>query len=91
MIYPSLSYSPKDVTLRKKFGNLPIKYIRMQKEKETELALFEKVLKSYSFNYEESEDEEKAAAAVTISREEEPPLEELNVHGDERSTINNKK
>lgn len=46
----NLYYSPKDVTLRKKIGNLPLKYIRMKIDNEEDLVIFEKAVKNYNFN-----------------------------------------
>lgn len=45
-----LHYSPKELTLRRKFGNLPIKYCRLNVDSESELYLFEKAIKQFSFN-----------------------------------------
>ncbi|KAL1488992.1 hypothetical protein ABEB36_014771 [Hypothenemus hampei] len=46
----SLSYTPKDSTLLKKMGNLPVKYTRIQVHSEEELGLLEKAVQKYNFN-----------------------------------------
>ncbi|KAL1489916.1 hypothetical protein ABEB36_013842 [Hypothenemus hampei] len=46
----SLSYKPKDSTLLKKMGNLPVKYTRIQVHSEEELGLLEKAVQKYNFN-----------------------------------------
>lgn len=45
-----LHYCPKDATLRRKFGDLPLKYVRMKVTNEDDLILFEKVVKRYNFD-----------------------------------------
>lgn len=49
-IFISLSYSPKEKTLKKKFGNLPLRYMRTKLENEHEFAILERVVKRYKFN-----------------------------------------
>ncbi|KAL1489225.1 hypothetical protein ABEB36_014158 [Hypothenemus hampei] len=46
----SLSYTPKDSTLLKKMGNLPVKYTRIKVHSEEELGLLEKAVQKYNFN-----------------------------------------
>ncbi|KAL1488701.1 hypothetical protein ABEB36_014500 [Hypothenemus hampei] len=46
----SVSYTPKDSTLLKKMGNLPVKYTRIQVHSEEELGLLEKAVQKYNFN-----------------------------------------
>lgn len=70
MISLSLSYSPKDATLGRKFENLHTKYIRMPIENEAEL-LFEKAVKRYSFNCDWNGEVENA---VTMEESNEEPL-----------------
>ncbi|XP_050517955.1 uncharacterized protein LOC126892466 [Diabrotica virgifera virgifera] len=48
-----LVYTPKSTTLSRKFGNLPVKYIRMQINDSNEIGLFEKAMKRYYFDLEE--------------------------------------
>lgn len=48
----SSSYSPKEQTLKKKFGNLPIKYVRMHIESEEELMILDKAMRLFTFNCE---------------------------------------
>lgn len=57
-----LNYSPKESTLIKKFGDLPIKYIRTRLENEEEIRLFEKAIKRYKFNW----DEEPASETTSL-------------------------
>jgi hypothetical protein len=50
-IFISLSYSPKEKTLKKKFRNIPVKYMRSKLESDEEFKELEKVrlLKSYFY------------------------------------------
>lgn len=50
MVYVSLLYSPKYQTLKNKFGNLSLTYLRMNIDNDMELVLFEKALEKYIFN-----------------------------------------
>lgn len=50
LILIKLSYSPKATTLRNKFGNLPVKYCRINLVDEEELYLFESAMREYSFD-----------------------------------------
>lgn len=67
MVTVSLSYSPKTTTLKKKFGNLPLKYIRMNIESESEISLFEKAVKRYTFDI-DSDDEEIMVVGESTSK-----------------------
>ncbi|VEN55571.1 unnamed protein product [Callosobruchus maculatus] len=60
-IYISLTYSPRSKTLKRKFGNLPVKYMRAKIDKEEEFKILESVVKRYKFNLlsEELEDMER--------------------------------
>ncbi|VEN34321.1 unnamed protein product [Callosobruchus maculatus] len=60
-IYISLTYSPRGKTLKGKFGNLPVKYMRAKIDKEEEFKILESVVKRYKFNLlsEELEDMER--------------------------------
>ncbi|CAH0563145.1 unnamed protein product [Brassicogethes aeneus] len=49
-VFISLSYTPKAVTLKKKFGNLPIKLMRVKIENEQEFKILEKVVRRGRFN-----------------------------------------
>lgn len=49
-IFISLSYSPRSTTLKRKFGNLPIRYMRAKLEKEEDFRVLEKVVKRFQFN-----------------------------------------
>lgn len=46
----NLTYSPKLETLRRKFGNLPIYYIRTKIDDECDLRIMEMVVRKYKFN-----------------------------------------
>lgn len=50
LIIVKLSYSPKATTLKNKFGNLPVKYCRINLVDEEELYLFESAMREYSFD-----------------------------------------
>lgn len=52
-MFVKLSYSPKDETLRRKFGDLPLKYIRTSVDTEEEFDLLEKAIKRYNFDISE--------------------------------------
>ncbi|KAJ8934727.1 hypothetical protein NQ318_012097 [Aromia moschata] len=54
-IIVALTYSPKTETLTRKFGNLPIKYVRTKLENVEELKLFEKAVKTFTFDIGEDE------------------------------------
>ncbi|VEN43546.1 unnamed protein product [Callosobruchus maculatus] len=60
-IYISLTYSPRGKILKRKFGNLPVKYMRAKIDKEEEFKILESVVKRYKFNLlsEELEDMER--------------------------------
>ncbi|XP_050503072.1 uncharacterized protein LOC126882275 [Diabrotica virgifera virgifera] len=45
-----LSYSPRAVTLRKKFNKMPVRYVRTKVENERELSVLERLMNSYKFN-----------------------------------------
>lgn len=66
-IYISLSYSPKATTLQKKFGNLPVKYLRTKLENEEELQIFEKALKRFRFNIEDVQEAIEDGDVITVS------------------------
>ncbi|VEN64478.1 unnamed protein product [Callosobruchus maculatus] len=36
-VFISLSYSPREVTLKRKFGNLPVHYMRVRSDKDDDL------------------------------------------------------
>lgn len=57
VIKMELHYTPKDATLKKKFGNLPLKYVRMRVADEEQLALFETAVRRYNFDLEEDDDD----------------------------------
>nr|CAI5856030.1 unnamed protein product [Callosobruchus analis] len=49
-VFISLSYSPRTATLKRKFGNLPVRYIRVRIDKEQDFKILEKVVRRYHFN-----------------------------------------
>nr|CAI5864052.1 unnamed protein product [Callosobruchus analis] len=49
-VFISLSYSPRTATLRRKFGNLPVRYMRVRIDKEQDFKILEKVVRRYHFN-----------------------------------------
>nr|CAI5838021.1 unnamed protein product [Callosobruchus analis] len=49
-VFISLSYSPRTATLRRKFGNLPVRYMRMRMDREQDFKILEKVVRRYHFN-----------------------------------------
>lgn len=57
MLLISLTYLPKDATLKRKFGNLPLQYVRMRIDSDSELMLFEKAMRMFKFNLNESDDD----------------------------------
>lgn len=59
LIIVKLSYSLKESTLRRKFGNLPLKYCRLNIDNEQELKLFEKAVRTYTFNCVDEEEPER--------------------------------
>lgn len=52
------------MTLQKKFGNLPLKYVRTSLEAE-EVSVFEGVVKKYCFNIEDTDDVPEVAGPST--------------------------
>lgn len=57
-ILVSPTYCPKNTTMRRKLGNLPVEYRRENVDGEGELALFEKLEKKFKYNL-RKEDAEK--------------------------------
>nr|CAI5821761.1 unnamed protein product [Callosobruchus analis] len=49
-VFISLSYSPRATTLKRKFGNLPVRYMRVKIDKEQDFKILEKVVRRYRFN-----------------------------------------
>lgn len=58
----NLRYSPKTSTLQRKFGNLPIRYIRASVENEQELRIFENACQRWKFSLKEDIEELTAAS-----------------------------
>lgn len=61
-IFIHLSYSPRTITLKRKFGNLPVRYMRTKLDNTEEFKILEKVLRRYKFDL---LDEEEDASIVT--------------------------
>ncbi|XP_050515921.1 uncharacterized protein LOC126890777 [Diabrotica virgifera virgifera] len=57
-IFVKLSYSPNNKTLKKKFGYLPIRYMRIKIDNEEEFHVLEDICKRYRFNLLDDEVEE---------------------------------
>lgn len=53
-----LSYSPKTTTLERKFGNMPIKYLRTTLESEEDFTLFTHAAHRYNINISEEDDDD---------------------------------
>lgn len=51
----NLSYSPKKETLERKFGNLPIEYVRSFLDTPEEVEVFEKACKRFKFSLPEED------------------------------------
>ncbi|CAH1997219.1 unnamed protein product [Acanthoscelides obtectus] len=49
-IFVKLTYSPRAATLKRKFGLLPIKYLRTKLDKDAEFQVLERIVKKYRFN-----------------------------------------
>lgn len=49
-IFISLTYCPKTTTLKRKFGSLPIKYLRTRANNQEEFKILEDVVRRYDFN-----------------------------------------
>ncbi|CAH1383414.1 unnamed protein product [Tenebrio molitor] len=67
-IFISLSYSPKGLTLKKKFGNLPVRYMRTKLDNEDEFKMLEKVVKRYKFNLVDEDLEEMHRLQTTTKK-----------------------
>ncbi|VEN36088.1 unnamed protein product [Callosobruchus maculatus] len=49
-VFISLSYSPRGTTLKRKFGNLPVRYMRVKIDKDDDFKILERVVRRYHFN-----------------------------------------
>lgn len=58
MVIIKLGYTPKKKTLKNKFGNLPVKYMKTVIDSREEFNMLEKACQMYEFNKLEEEDEE---------------------------------
>lgn len=63
-IFILLSYSPKNTTLKRKFGNLPIKYVRTKLATDEEIEMLGEVTSRYTFNIDDEEDNENLATQL---------------------------
>ena len=66
-IFISLSYAPKAITLKRKFGNLPVRYMRTKLEQSQEFAVLEKLCKKFKFNLLDEENLPAIAAPATAA------------------------
>ncbi|XP_072387165.1 uncharacterized protein [Diabrotica undecimpunctata] len=57
-IFVHLTYSPNNKTLKKKFGYLPLRYMRVKVENDKEFQVLENICKKYRFNLLDDEVEE---------------------------------
>lgn len=76
-MFISLTYSPKNATLKKKLGKFPVDYWRTNGESKEDLALYEEALKKFTRREEKADDKEeeqaRASPAKRIKRELPPP------------------
>ncbi|VEN45794.1 unnamed protein product [Callosobruchus maculatus] len=49
-VFISPSYSPRGTTLKRKFGNLPVRYMRVKIDKDDDFKILERVVRRYHFN-----------------------------------------
>ena len=64
-VFISLSYSPRAATLKRKFGNLPVRYMRAKIESNEDFKILEKVVKRYKYNLLDEEDEGRLVGATS--------------------------
>lgn len=64
MVFVALTYTPKNTTLQKKFGNLPVRYARLKIDNEIELSMLEKAWHAYKFNLTDEEEGEPSNAVM---------------------------
>ncbi|CAG9768403.1 unnamed protein product [Ceutorhynchus assimilis] len=57
-IHVTLAYTPRKDMLDRKFGNLPLKYTKLNAISEEEVKLFEMAKQTFSFSLEESSNDE---------------------------------
>ncbi|VEN43017.1 unnamed protein product [Callosobruchus maculatus] len=48
-VFISLSYSPRGTTLKRKFGNLPVRYMRVKIDKDDDFKILQRVVRRYHF------------------------------------------
>lgn len=63
LIFISLTYCPRQSTLLRKFGNLPVKFMRTQLESERDLRLLQQATARYQFDL-DGEEEPEASMAI---------------------------
>ncbi|XP_030757704.1 uncharacterized protein LOC115883481 [Sitophilus oryzae] len=63
MVFVALTYTPKNTTLQKKIGNLPVRYARLKIDDEMELKMLEKAWHDYKFNLTDEEEPSNAVIA----------------------------
>lgn len=75
----SLCYSPKETTLKKKFGNLPVSYVRINADSEEELSMFEQACKRFHFNLSDSETDEEKQSQQQLKTKKSVPVKMKNL------------
>ncbi|CAG9759381.1 unnamed protein product [Ceutorhynchus assimilis] len=78
-VYVHLTYSPKAITLKRKFGNLPLRYMRTKINNEADFKILEKVVKRYRFNLLDEEPNEVAAIVQQSSGVDSSSKRKLNI------------
>nr|CAH7768791.1 unnamed protein product [Callosobruchus chinensis] len=49
-VFISLTYSPRTPTLKRKLGNLPVRYMKVRIDKDEDFKILERVVRRYRFN-----------------------------------------
>ncbi|XP_030763198.1 uncharacterized protein LOC115887825 [Sitophilus oryzae] len=87
-IFICLTYTPRHQNLKKKFGDLPIQYIRTKMfEKEKDLKLFETALKRFNFKIRLDEEEEEEFQQQQQQIESGPSRKKVKVSQPESSLL----
>ncbi|CAH1106815.1 unnamed protein product [Psylliodes chrysocephalus] len=63
----NLTYSPRTGTLKRKFGNLPVRYMRVKIQTDEEFKMLEKVVKRYKFNLLDEQPEDLDRKRIEVS------------------------
>ncbi|XP_030754714.1 glutamic acid-rich protein-like [Sitophilus oryzae] len=87
-IFICLTYTPRHQNLKKKFGDLPIQYIRTKMfDKEKDLKLFETALKRFNFKIRLDEEEEEEFQQQQQQIESGPSRKKVKVSQPESSLL----